>query len=251
MSDESSFKSETTSEAPKNVVRVYYKDVDIPNIHCETGDSEGRVRFWDKNARIPGTLDGIIFETQTLGDYTITLIGDGVRTDLENFPNEIFVKDLYMEVTKNGTLITDGTVYCNNAAFGVGETTPEKIILNEKIGSYVDGYELERPVIAMRYFFPDDSADIKNFVEFFEICDDSLWGDHVNKHAPKTGIIVDGSPVHELNTEDGAMCRLGIFSADEFSVIDSKTLEDEVAGVRYNFVFNNPPEQMLYSTTLT
>lgn len=248
-SDESSFKSETTSQATENVVRVQYKDAQIPDIHCETGDSQGRVSFWDKNSRIDGTLDGIVFETHTLGDYTINLIGDGVRTDLANFPDKIFAKDLYIEVSKDGTIIQDGTAHCCNAAFGVGETTPEKVLLNEKIGNYVDGYELERPVIALRYFFSENN-EVKNFFEFFEIYnDESLWGDHVNKHAPNTGVVVDGSPVVKLNTQDGELCRLGTFSADEFTVIDSKTLEDGTAGVRYNFTFTNPPEMTLFYTT--
>ncbi len=263
-SDESDFMSETTSEAPTDVVRVRYEDTEIPNIHCETGDSEGRVSFKMNNARINGTLDGIIFETHTMGDYTITLIGDGVRTDSANFPDKIFAKDLYIEVTKNGTLIEDGIAHCCDSAFGVSDFSPEKTLFKDKIGSYVDGYELERPVIAMRYFFPDDGREVKNFVEFFDIYKEALCGGHVNIHAPKTGVVLTGGPDIKLSRGEhddtfpgvdttgivADACRLGTFTAEEFTIIDSKTLEDTAAGVRYNFNFTDPPEAMLYSTTL-
>ncbi len=249
-SDESSFKSETTSEAPTEVVRVQYKDAEIPDIHLENCDSEGRVSFRDHNARVDGAVDGIIFETHTMGDYTITLIGDGVRTDTANFPDKIFVNNLYAEVTKNSVIIDGGILGCYDIAFVATDVKPEDFLLKDKIGSYIDGYELERSVIATRYFYPDDGRVIENSINFYEIYNDTLSGDYINKYAPGTGITGEESGNLMPNTEDGYSCRYGTFTAEEFTIIDNKTLEDTAAGVRYNFNFTDPPEAMLYSTTL-
>lgn len=46
---------------------------------------------------------------------------------------------------------------------------------------------------------------------------------------------------------DGEVCRVGIFSSDEFSIADGKTLIDEEAGIRYTFDFSDPLPFELYT----
>ncbi len=50
------------------------------------------------------------------------------------------------------------------------------------------------------------------------------------------------------NTEDDSLSLISIFAADEFKVIDGKTLVDEEAGIRYTFNFSDPPQEYQYTT---
>ena len=131
----------------------------IPDIAFENTDNEGRA-----NANIPEVRekleqcpDNVILETHTFGDYTVRLVGDKARTDNANFPGSIYVRALRAEVEKNGEK-TEGDGRYNDTVTYASENN-EYRLFEEKIGSYIDIYELDNPVIAMRYFYDEKDGE--------------------------------------------------------------------------------------------
>lgn len=257
--------SVSSSNDENKIVRVNYGDAEIPDIHYEKITEEGSAIFIADDNPISGTLDAMIFETHTVGDYTFSLVGENVRTDLANFPDKIFAKSLYVEVLKNGMLIENGKSNLRDESTGVSNARFECFVMKDKIGNYVDLYELEKPIIAVHYFYPDDGREVTSVVSFNYIKDHKLYDHNLGIHSPKTGIVIDTMPGLAMNdgsgeynkvfgrlkdvTVNGDLTWCSITASDELLVVDDKTLEDNVAGIRYAFDFDNADDTILYKTT--
>ena len=242
--------SDSTPESkPKTV--CYYGEAEIPDIPCGNVDYEGKASTMQDHDALEQCLDvHMIFETHTFGEYTVSLTGDKIRTDKANFSDSIYVQNLRAEVRKNGEKVGEYSD-CGYSAYTLygAQFETEYRLLTDKIGSYLDIYDLEHPVIAMRYFFDDDPRrTVKQAVEFaiikpdevyddlFGICDKGTGVDFNIDHDPN-----DTSTALMLNQQDGWGCMDCIFAADEFKIADSKTLIDEEAGIRYTFDFISDP----------
>ena len=236
--------SEVTSEpdpAPKE--RFIYGETEIPNIVTEEShESDGRAiqhGFTD----ISGTLGSMVFETHTFGDYTIRLVGDDVRADNEHFPGVIYAARLYIEAEKNGEKIplyspnTD-----NDLTYEMPYTYPysgqfsfEYIILEDRIGNYLDMYDMKFPVIAMRYFnYTDIDEPLRKIVNFVWIENNGLHQTVFGEFKDNTGVIVQICPI----TFD-RYGQFAVFSADEFKIAGENTLIDETAGIKYT-IYSEP-----------
>ena len=230
-----------------------YGETEIPDIPCGSPETEGKAAINGENDALKDCLDSMIFEKITYGDYTIKLVGDKVRTDKANFPGSIYAQNLRVEVEKNGKNIEGSGRYSDTATY-VSQFLKEYRLFEDKIGSYLDVYELEQPVIAMRYFYDDDAErTVTKAVEFAVIKDDELYSDFIADSKAGTGVIInidnesgDLSKMLTVNSSDST-CRLSVFSADEFTVTDKNTLTDKDAKIKYTFSFTNFPQAVLYS----
>lgn len=263
---------------PTGNVRAVYGQTEIPDIPCESEEPDGRANPADAKAIFAGCLDSMEFERHTVGDYTVKLVGDTVRTDKANFPNNIYVRDLRAVLEKNGTELEShgdygeefllmsasyleefllmGTSYSEDNTY-----CKEYTLFADKLGSYLDIYELEKPVIAMRYFFGDTAGkNITRTVKFAVIQDDGVDSDFSGKFARGTGVWtqwgVDGDQLTRLflTSNDGNTARAGVFAADEFEIADSRTLIDNEAKLKYVFDFGYDPhgkDRCLYTTEKT
>lgn len=235
------------SETEKSVIGVY-GETEIPDIPCGNAESGGRASDIDDKEVLESCLDSMVFEKHTFEEYTVKLVGDTVRTDKANFPDKIYTHDLRVEVEKNGAAIEGSGGYGDVFLLG-SQFCTEYILFADKIGSYLDVYDLEIPVIAMRYFFDKASGDkVTKAVEFATIRDGKLGSGYLGTFAKGTGVVSPSSAVGEanellMNTEDGAVWRAGVFAADEFKIADNKTLVDEEAGIRYIFDLLSDPYQ--------
>lgn len=239
----------TPESKPKTV--CVYGETEIPDIPCGNVNYEGKASAMYDHDALEQCLDvHMIFETHSFGEYTVSLVGDKIRTDKANFPDSIYVQNLRAEVRKNGEKVCEYSD-CSYSAYTLYGALfeIEYRLLTDKIGSYLDIYDLEYPVIAMRYFFDDDpKRTVKQAVEFaiikpdevydplFGICDKGTGVDFNTSSAPN-----DTSTKLVLNSEDGWGCMDCIFAADEFTIADSKTLIDEEAGIKYTFDFISDP----------
>lgn len=247
--------SGTTESKPIEKTTSVYGETEIPDIPCGDKDFEGKASTMTDHDALEQCLDSMVFETHTFGDYKISLVGDDVRTDKSNFPGSIYTQNLRVEVEKNGEKM-DGSGKYNDTVIYVVQFRTEYRIFEDKIGSYLDVYELENPVIAMRYFYEDDSARaVTKAVEFATIRNDEICSGFVGKSAEGTGVVFnpdmndkDPRTILALNNEDGGICRVSLFVADEFKIVDNKTLVDEEAGIKYIFNFSNPTQIELYTT---
>lgn len=244
--------SDTESEPSEKVTGIY-GETEIPDIPCGDKEREGKANVIKQSGALRQSLDSMVFETHNFGDYTVKLIGDSVRTDKQNFPDSIYAQKLRIEVEKNGTKL--GVIGYNDTLLYQSQFHTEYRLFADKIGSYLDIYELDCPVIAMRYFFDDDPArTVTKAVEFAVIRDDTLCGGFVGASAAGTGVTMnpnmdwgDYRTILAPNTSDGERCRLSVFAADEFTVADGKTLTDGKAGIRYTFDFSDPLPFELYA----
>ncbi len=244
--DETQAAPEETQAAEKKV--YVYGEVEIPDIPGGTEDPEGTIGVvFDAS----NCLDSMVFETHTVGEYKISLIGDSVRTDKENFPGNIYAENLYVEVEKNGEKLSGKGNYF--IMFIYVPQRSEFWLFEDKIGTYIDLYELEQPVIALRYYYDDNPKRIvKKAVQFITLQNDEICCPFAG--ASKRGTGVDfNSDSHESyadilapNKEDG-ICYLSIFEAEEFQIIDANTLFDEEAEIKYTFDFCDPPKEVLYT----
>lgn len=262
---ESSASGTDSADKEKEIVRVNYGEAEIPDIPYEKITEEGSAIFVADDEPISGALDAVIFETHTAGDYTLTLVGEKVRTDLANFPDKIFAKSLYIEVAKDGKIIENGKSVIRDESTGTSNASFECFIIKDKIGNYVDLYKMEKPVVASRYFYPNDGREVKSVVSFGYIDKDRLYDKLLGIHAPKTGIVIDTKPGLTLNdgsgeynqvfgnvkdiAVDGDLTWCSITASDELDVVDGKMLKDDAAGIKYIFNFENSDSTILYKTT--
>lgn len=232
-----------------------YGETEIPDIPCGRIDFEGKASTIEDYDVLEQCLNSMVFETHTFGDYTVRLVGDSVRTDKVNFPNSIYTQSLRVEVEKNGENIHGSGNYSAIVMY-VSQFQTEFRLLTDKIGGYLTLYELEEPVIAMRYFFDDNpERTVTKTVDFVTIQNNNLCNGFVGVCAKDTGVIINPeldvnnpNTILVLNQEEGRKCGVSIFAADEFKVIDGKTLVDEKAGIKYTFNFSDLPQQELYTT---
>ncbi len=249
--------SDTAGTEPTKRVMTNYSEAEIPDLPLGSSANEGKAHELDNSEALKQCPDNIVFETHTVGDYKISLVGDSVRTDKANFPGSIYTDDLRIEVEKNGTAIgseSDNAIgYYNDTATYVSQFINEYRLFEDKLGSYIDMYELDNPVIAMRYFYDDDpERTVKNAVEFATIQNNEVCTGFVGISEKGTGVILnpDGGTFQTsliLNTEDGAHCRMSTFAADKFKIVDNKTLCDEEAKIKYSFDFSDTPKMELYT----
>ena len=248
--------SEGSSEPAYKTVYLY-GETEIPDIPCGYTDYEGKAGVNADNPALQQTLkdalDSMIFETVKYGDYTVNLVGDTVRTDKTNFPTSIYTQNLHVEVRKDGKPLDSTAAYSMTLNY-LSPNYTEYILYSDKIGSYIDVYGLEVPVIAMRYYFGEDGREVTKVVDFAtiqndEVCDDfvgiCLAGTGVEPNAETTGY----KNALVLNTSNYTKCRASIFSSDEFSVVNDNQLVDNDLNISYNFTFSDPPTLELYSTT--
>lgn len=249
--------SKVTSE-PETRERFIYGEKEIPDIVYSNNDvlfvnpSDGRLRvsgMVERKIRDERTLESMVFETHTFGDYTIRLVGDDVRTDKEHFPGIIYMKALYVEVEKNGKLLPDfvtsncyGTGY--PTIYPVADVYDEYLLFEDQIGNYLDMYDTKNPVIAMRYFnYTDVDESLRKIVTFAWIEDDKLVNHFTGTSADNTCVSTGG--YIEFSTAG----FYSIFSADDFKVENENTLIDETAGVRYTFDFDKTDDSGHYFRT--
>ncbi len=232
-------------------IRGVYGETEIPDVPCEDPDPEGCERT---SQILPTGLGSMVFETHTFGDYTISLVGEYVRTDKEGFPDRIFARDLYVEAEWNGEKLSDHAGYTGNFLGIASSASGEYIILPDRIGNYLDIYELERPVIAMRYYFADGTGytDVDKAVQFSMIWDEKTLGGFLGDFDAGLGVVFNREPAPDrkelVTNPEPERWRVGLFSSDEFEVIDDKTLVDKDAGIKFTFDFADDPRDSLFTS---
>lgn len=252
-----STRDENTQDESTEKVRYIYGEKEIPDIPCGDGGFEGKAELvWEgeDSVKLQQSLDSMVFENHIFGDYTVRLVGDKVRTDEANFPGSIYTQNLRVEVEKNGVMVEEDGGY-NDTVTYVTQFFMEYRLFADKIGDYLDMYDLDCPVIAMKYYYDDDpERTVMTAVEFAVIQDNEFYSGFVGVFEEGLGVMLnpdgDGTKpgtMLTLNSADNGVCRMGIFSSDEFAVADGKTLIDEEAGIRYTFDFSNPLPFELYT----
>lgn len=256
--ENSETESETSQEKQASAsIKNVYGETDIPDIHFE-GNAEGKANDLTDEEALKKCLESMIFETHTIGDYKISLVGYNVRTDKENFPNSIYAKKLEVRIEKNNKKINGAAFYCIDSLQGLQFITEYRIFEN-RIGSYIDLYELDQPVLAMYFYFDSHKdSDVKQVVEFVQVGDNETNSGQVGICEAGTGVgnnpdgsTSDESTMLRINPEDGALCRISSCAADKFKVVDGKTLLDEDAKIKYTFSFADPPQFELYTAEKT
>lgn len=256
-SDSGGTEANGAEEKDTEMVRYIYGETAIPDIPCGDGNLEGKANLLPDSAdsdKLQQSLDSMVFETHTVGDYTVRLVGNSVRTDEVNFPGSIYTQDLRVEVEKNGIIIEEDGRY-NDTFTYTSQFESEYRLLADRIGSYLDIYDLDCPVIAMRYYYEEiPERTVINAVEFAVIQNDKFNSGFAGVFEEGLGVMLnpDGDEAKPntmlaLNSAEYRICRVGIFGADEFKVVDGKTLFDEEAGVRYIFNFSDPLPFELYT----
>lgn len=236
-----------------NVIKTrgIYGETEIPDIHYENTYPNGSTAhspFGDSWEYIG--LESMVFESHIFGDYTIKLVGKYVRTDKEYFPGRIFADSLCIEVEKNGVKLSKDGFYTHPVLDLGPQFCPEITILTDKIGSYLDFYDLEYPVISMRYYYNNDSiweSGLDRSVDFAIIKDGKCLSGFGAVCEPGCGRHFD-TDVEKFTVNKGfTTCKTTVFEADKFKVIDKNTLFDEKAGITYTFKFTDPQQFDLYT----
>ncbi len=235
----------TSDITPVEKVVGIYGETEIPDIHIRD-DSDGRAISYEESDQLAleQSLDSMVFETHTFGDYTVRLVGDKVRTDNEYFPGCIYTQNLRAEFEKNGVLVENCTSEYTEYVIFMSQFAREYRLLPEKIGTYLDWYELEYPVLAMKYYYKDAPGIIvPQALEFRVLRNDavehSLFGTFDKGIGVPLADYNDDNGILKLKLydEDGSTSMLSAFSADRLRIADSKTLIDDEAGVKYTFDF--------------
>ena len=133
--DEST-RDENTQDESTEKVRYIYGETEIPDIPCGDGGFEGKAELvWEGEdiVKLQQSLDSMVFETHTFGDYTVRLVGDKVRTDEANFPGSIYTQNLRVEVEKNGVMVEEDGGY-NDTVTYVTQFFMEYRLFADKIG---------------------------------------------------------------------------------------------------------------------
>lgn len=264
-STDSTTSESTPDPAPKE--RFIYGETEIPDISLSSGEYNGSYIHVNPDGRIDingmgkrryddRLLESMVFETHTFGDYTISLVGDDVRTDKEHFPGIIYTQGLRVEIERNGGSYESeisgmfSTPYFT--VYPVGDFYSEELLFEDQIGNYLDMYDTKCPVIAMRYFNADDVDEpLRKIVHFAWIDDDGLVDHFTGKFAENTGVATGGCPI-QFSTGDMAdpsYSLYAVFSADEFKVENENTLVDETAGIKYIFDFDKTDDTGHYFST--
>ena len=248
---------EKTSEASKannapvktaNVPMAVYGETDIPEFSGSSFGEDGRLTLtaYADEDYSESCLDKMVFETHVVGDYTLRLTGETVRVN-PDFPDRIFVREPRAEVEKNGVILERGASF-GSYVIAVDQLN-EYVLYKDKIGSYVDLYELDVPVIAVRYFY-DGSAEIRSAVNFATIQNGEVCDGFAGVCVEGTGLEPDEDTSSKIPVKangEKSVCRVALCAADEFKVLDGKTLADEAAGIKYTFDFREEPQFELFT----
>ncbi|MDE6732439.1 MAG: hypothetical protein K2J77_06140 [Oscillospiraceae bacterium] len=251
----------TSDLTPVEKVVGIYGETDIPDIHI-TSDAEGKAISYEESHQLAleQSLDSMIFETHTFGDYTVRLVGDKVRTDNEYFSGYIYAQNLRAEFEKDGISLENCRSGYNEYVIFMSQFAREYRLIPDKIGTYLDFYELEYPVLAMKYYYKDvPGLTVPQALEFRVLrngaVDHSLLGTFDKGIGVPLADYNDDNGILKLKLydEDGSTSMLSAFSADRFRIADSNTLIDDEAGVKYTFDFeecfdpNSPKLGHLYT----
>lgn len=231
--------------------RFVYGETEIPDFHVK-GDEEGCIRSLENFSR---GLESMVLETKTVGDYKVKLVGKNVRTDLAYYPDKIFATNYLVEVEKDGKTLGSG--HLPKSLLGLAQASHEFRFFKDKIGSYLDVYEMKQPVIAMKYYYDDASSvtDLSKIVTFAMISPEEQMvmlegnfgrGIAASYKTSSSGDMKEIVTNADLMAEnpyglDGTGQWLGahsIFVADKFRIADYKTLVDDEAGIKFTFNFN-------------
>ena len=230
--------------------RFVYGETEIPDFHV-VGDAEGCIRSLENFSR---GLESMVLETKTVGDYKVKLVGENVRTDLAYYPDKIFATNYRVEVEKDGKTLGSG--HLPKSLLGLAQASHEFRFFKDKIGSYLDVYEMKQPVIAMKYYYDDASSvtDLSKIVTFAMITPKEqimmLEGNfgrgiaasyNMSSSSDMKEIVTNAELFAENPDLDGTGQWLGahsIFVADKFRIADYKTLVDDEAGIKFTFNFN-------------
>lgn len=232
---------------PAGNMRAVYGQTEIPDIPCGDPNFEGKASSMNDRNELDQGLDSMVFETHTIGDYTINLVGECVRTDEAHFPDNIYVGNLIVEVERDGKVIGVGSSYWDILLYGAQFET-EYILRKSKIGNYVDVYDMDDILIAMRYFFDDDTRrTVRETVSFVtvhngEVCSQLLgtgdkgtvadYAENIDNYHKDTWRLLSYK-----DKEWGGMAFLT--AADELKQVGDNTLIDEAAGLKYIFDFSD------------
>lgn len=235
----------TSELTPVEKVVGIYGETEIPDIHIRD-DFDGTAITYKESDQLAleQSLDSMIFETHTFGEYTVRLVGDKVRTDEAYFPGYIYAQNLRAEFEKDGVPLENCSSEYTEYCYFMAQFAREFRLLPDKIGTYLDWYELEYPILAMKYYYKEPPGmAVPKALEFRVLRNDAVEASLLGTFDKGIGIPVadynDDNGILQLKLceEDGYLSRLGSFSADRFRISDSNTLIDDEAGVKYTFDF--------------
>lgn len=227
-SNDSSSDNSSADSEPVKEVKVVFDKTKIPDIQGPLSESSLQ------------PLESMVFEIYKYGDYTVSLIGEDVRTNKELFPERIMTSALRIEVEKNGVILGEGAGYLNQ--FACGEQFPTLTLFEDKLGSYISLYDMEVPVIAMKYYFHEsDPTDVEKALMFVTIQNEEVGYGFVGATYDPIGVEITGK-ISESAAMNGEKHRypVFIFGSEEFEVVDGQTLVDKEAGIKYTFDFSDP-----------
>lgn len=230
--NESSSDSSGADSEPAKKDRAVYGETEIPDITSGEADLQ--------------PLESMVFEVYKFGDYSISLIGEDVKTNKNLRPGEIIMSALHIEVEKDGVILEEAG-YVDE--FSWGAQYPVLTLLENKLGSYISLYDMEVPVIAMKYYFPESApTDVEKAMMFATIQNGMVENGFVGSACDPIGVeltskVVDGKQIYLTlgsESEETHRYRAFIFGSEEFEVVDGQTLVDKDAGIRYKFDFSDP-----------
>lgn len=102
--NESSSDNKGADSEPAKKDMAVYGETEIPDIPSGETDLQ--------------PLESMVFEVYKLGDYSISLIGEDVKTNRNLYPGEIMMSALRIEVEKNGVMLGDGAGYIDEFSWG-------------------------------------------------------------------------------------------------------------------------------------
>ncbi len=195
------------------------------------------------------TIGNMLIETQTVGDYTLKLIGKDVYSYESDRDECFYAQELEVQVEKNGKTLETEERYNRYQHGLIGPTAPLEHfrIYKDRIGTYLDLYELEKPVIAMRYYMDSPDLLVKEAVSFGIIIDDVSYFCFNTLAQAQTCVT---SPYESItfqqpnipNTEHRWIGWWSLCSQDKFTVEDNHTLVDNELGIKYVFDMKTPLE---------
>ncbi len=230
-----------TEYRTKNVLSE--KKLELSDMKKIDGFTQEPVRATFDGAEIPcvdnyesiqeQALESYVFETHTYDEYTVKLVGKQVYKLGQNVTDYVYANRLCIEVEKGGKLLDSFTP--NPGYYNLNGITdrPKFTVFADKVGSYLDLYELELPVIAMRYYFNENQA-VKKAVQFAVIKDEMIYANFLSTAESGTGVTLFQDDF-ATNFEDNQTCFASVFEAEKFRVADSTTLVDDEACIKYTF----------------
>lgn len=190
----------------------------------------------------------MLFEEKNVANYNVKLIGSNVYMRNGNDYNEtVFSNSLYLILETNTRISQIADISTFELPISIGA----EVKLNmENIGSYLNAYELEKPIITLSFYSDDKIYPrmVKQAVKFFTIENNkivpinSLYAEAetgVSVYSPESDFSVN-YPYDSLrpNSLDGE-CKFGLAEMTELKYADKNTLLDTAARIQYSFSFNN------------